>query len=98
MQSVATRSTKSTKEVILLCSLCYLWLPARFQYARAKITLRSDFAPHLTHLPSSSGESLGIFRIVAFVSSFICSSHSPDPHQWLQMNPPSPSRISRNLE
>src|SRR5262249_34833434 len=72
--------------------------PTKSQYARAKMTRRSERAPHLTHLPSSAGESLGMLRIVAFVSSFTSSSHSPEPHQCDQMNPPSPSRISANFE
>src|SRR5207244_10145181 len=67
------------------------------QYALAKITRRSERAPHLMHFPSSRSAFIGMLRMVALVSSLTRSSHSPEPHQCDQRKPPSPSRISLNL-
>src|SRR5437867_11932413 len=68
------------------------------QYALAKITRRSERAPHLMHLPSSRWAFIGMLRMVALVSSLMRSSHSLEPHQCDHRTPPSPSRIALNQE
>jgi hypothetical protein len=52
------------------------------QYALANATRFFDGLPVTMHFPASSGESKGMHRIVAFVSSEILSSVSRVPSQW----------------
>src|SRR6266699_3459451 len=54
------------------------------QYALAKITRRSERAPHLMHFPSSRSAFIGMLRMVALVSSLTRSSHSPEPARPLE--------------
>ena len=64
------------------------------QYARANSTRRSDAPPHTMHSPASAGESKGMHRIVAPVSSPTCFSQAGPPHHGAMKNPPSASRPS----
>src|SRR5215510_16081112 len=68
------------------------------QYALAHTASAVAARPHLRQCSGGSADrnsSSGNTRIVAFVSSLICASHSLLPHHPAYTNAPSPSMTSR---
>jgi len=59
----------------------------RPQYARAQTAISFASAPQTTQRPVPAGWSKGMQRVVALVSSFTFSSHSPEPHHQAWAKP-----------